>query len=339
MTTSKKTAAYEALSPQSPNIRWRIEIPGSLAHHFWIDHDEERLLVSDGWGIAYASLRLRAFSLDSGREVTSARFGNLIRALARSPSGNCFAMTDTKLFRLDRSTLVQIEKWDSRIPRYTNELLVGETFAYACNSGPTLHIVHIPTMAIKRRKLDTEMQIHPWDEQRFVIASGIGRIWIGDFDKDTIPRQIASTSRFCDTAMDEKGKLWLSFGKRSERSGSAVNAARPTPYLGCLDLHNPSEPNEIDLGHPFWQVFVSQNGQTISIIATSTEITEDGPRWRQTDAISFQTQSFRCTSWLRVPDGFEVQLISPEKGIGLATQPLDRPRGDPPMAELICFDL
>ncbi|SEB87462.1 hypothetical protein SAMN05519104_0294 [Rhizobiales bacterium GAS188] len=339
MAVPRKKATFAVSGPQTAIIRWRTSVPGRMAHRLWVHPDEDQVLVSDGWGVAFAALRLRVLRLDDGREVASTRLGNAVRALTRSLDGSWLAASDTKLFRLDGATLAPIEKWTSRIPRYADRLVAGGQFAHACNhSEPSLHAVNLATGAVKRRRLGSHMQIHPWNSENLVAACGDGRIWVGSFGLEAMPRQIASTPAFCDSALDGRGRLWLSLGMYEEKSGDIIGPATPTSCLACMDLLNSSVLDEVDLGLPFWQITASQTGKTISVIATSRIVVEGRTIWRRTDVASFQASDFRCISWVRVPDAFEVLLISPDKRIALAARSSDQSQSDPAAAELICFN-
>lgn len=40
-------------------------------HSLWLDLEKEGVLVSEGWGVAFAALRLWALELSDGREMAS----------------------------------------------------------------------------------------------------------------------------------------------------------------------------------------------------------------------------------------------------------------------------
>ena len=105
-------------------ILWRTSIAGVMGHSFWFDVPQQRLLMSDGFGVSFAALKLRALALDDGREVASTRLGNAARAMATGPDGSLLLATDKKLFRLACTDLSEQSKWTARIPSYSNHLLV-----------------------------------------------------------------------------------------------------------------------------------------------------------------------------------------------------------------------
>lgn len=107
-------------------------------------------MVSDGWGVAFSALRLREFDLNDGRELATARLGNAPRALALDADGSWLAATDTKLFRLDRSDLRLMNKWTSRVPKYSDNLIAGAGFVHTVNHASAgLHAINLTTGAVK----------------------------------------------------------------------------------------------------------------------------------------------------------------------------------------------
>lgn len=52
---------------------WRAKVPGAMGHVIATDAPTDTVLISDGWGIAYAALRLHRISLSTGNETASVR--------------------------------------------------------------------------------------------------------------------------------------------------------------------------------------------------------------------------------------------------------------------------
>ena len=77
-------------------ILWRTSIAGVMGHSFWFDVPQQRLLMSDGFGVSFAALKLRALALDDGREVASTKLGNAARVMAAGPDGSLLVATDKK---------------------------------------------------------------------------------------------------------------------------------------------------------------------------------------------------------------------------------------------------
>jgi hypothetical protein len=92
------------------------------------------LYVSDGWGVSYASLRFRRLDVLTGQETASFRSGTAVRCFALSRDRNeLIAATDSKLFRLDALALVERQRWDTRIPRYSNTMAIRGDLVVVAN--------------------------------------------------------------------------------------------------------------------------------------------------------------------------------------------------------------
>lgn len=317
--------------PTSPSTRWITTIPGLHGHAVFVDVPTSRVLVCDGWGVSFASLRLRALACDDGHELASVRLGNAVRALSVTPDGGLLAATDTKIFKLDRESLAETERWTSRIPRYTDELLVAGDFAHlATRSRAAVHAISLRDGATKRKEAGEFARFHALDEARFLIAAGAGRLSIAKAGLSGPLESIATTPPFCDSALDALGRAWLSLGAAREQIDErSVGPGAPTSRLAWLDLAHPSELKETDLGLPFWQLAVSRDGALLTVIGVTPA--PKGPP-RRTDVATFLTDDFEQVAWLRMPEGYQVLEVSPELGVGWAT----RQAGDA-SSELMCF--
>ncbi|MEY9977282.1 hypothetical protein ABH968_002228 [Lysinibacillus sp. RC79] len=60
--------------PADVSIRWARSDIRQSRHSSWLDLEKECVLVSDGWGVAFAALRLWALDLSNGREMAFSVF-------------------------------------------------------------------------------------------------------------------------------------------------------------------------------------------------------------------------------------------------------------------------
>jgi len=112
------------MSRQNPV--WSAAIPGDAeVAVLGVDPDATSVYVADGWGVAYAALRLRRLSLDTGEELATVRLGNSARCITFH-DGELLAATDTKVFRLVPKTLEIVGRWDKRVPRYTDTIVADD---------------------------------------------------------------------------------------------------------------------------------------------------------------------------------------------------------------------
>lgn len=316
--------------PAEASVLWRTVIPGLRAHGLWIDPDGDRVLVSDGWGVAFSALRLRALSLQDGHELASVRLGNAPRAMVLETSNTWLAATDTKLFRLDRTSLKVTTKWTTRVPRYSDDLVIGGGYVHAANhASPALHGIDLETGTAKRRLLDDDVRVHAVGD-RLIAICGDGGVWSAEFGLSTVPKRIAQAPPVCATATDRNGGLWLSLGQGLLREPNRVFRAEPTPWLGFVGDAAFDTLVSVDLGTPFWDFAVSSDASTVCVIGVF-------PNGEKNTVVSFRTSDYGCERWLRMPRGFEVQRVSPDSKRGFATKPLEHDEAS--AVELICFGL
>lgn len=316
--------------PTEASVLWRTVIPGLRAHRLWIDLDSDRVLISDGWGVAFSALRLRALSLRDGQELASVRLGNAPRALVLETQERWLAATDTTLFRLERTSLKVTTKWTTRVPRYSDDLVVGGGHIHTANhASPGLHCIDLETGTAKRRLLDGDVRVHAVGE-RLIAICGDGGIWSAEFGLPTGSKRNAQAPPVCATATDRNGGLWLSLGQGLLREPNRVSRAEPTPWLGFVGASAFNDLLSIDLGTPFWDFAVSADARVVCIIGAA-------PDGGKNSVVSFRTSDYGCEHWLKAPVGFEIQRVSPDKKLGFATKPLKHDEAS--AVELICFGL
>lgn len=115
-----------------------------------------------------------------------------------------------------------------------------------------------------------------------------------------------------------------------------VFRAEATSLLGFTNDPASGDLLSVDLGLPFREFAVSRDGAIVSIIGSPSRDEGDGAG-EQSDVASFATSNYACSSWVRVPNGFQVQLVSPDMKIGFATKPVERSTGSSNESELLCF--
>jgi hypothetical protein len=126
-------------------VRWTTTIPGVTDIRVAVDPDDESVYVSDGWGIAYASLRLRRLSLANGKELASVRLGDAVRCVAFSEhQSELVAATARMLFVLDRASLEVKERWRRRVPTVSDSLIRKGNLVLMANwLRPTLGLFNL----------------------------------------------------------------------------------------------------------------------------------------------------------------------------------------------------
>src|SRR5947208_11145345 len=143
-------------------VRWTTRIPGVTDIRVAVDPDDESVYVSDGWGIAYASLRLRRLSLANGKELASVRLGDAVRCVAFSEhQSELVAATARMLFVLDRASLEVKERWRRRVPTVSDSLIRKGNLVLMANwLRPTLALFDLGAGTARRIRVGEGMTLH-----------------------------------------------------------------------------------------------------------------------------------------------------------------------------------
>lgn len=140
-----------------PDKLWTVSLKhsiyGSMTPTF--DPATDSALICDGWGTAFASIRLRRIDLSSGAEAAATRLGNSARLAMFLPgSSEILAVLDNRLVAVDRVTLAPKKHWRSRVPRYADH---GSTDGYSTVlmnwMGPSLHVYDLDNESCRRKKV------------------------------------------------------------------------------------------------------------------------------------------------------------------------------------------
>jgi hypothetical protein len=200
-----------------------------------------------------------------------------------------------------------------------------------------LHAIHLTTGAVKRRVLDEDVQLHA-NDTGLIAVCGNGSLWRADYGLAAAPQRCAQLPALCDSALDQQGQLWLSLGQGRRREPNRVTWEEPTTRLGLFDLSAGNHLVEIELALPFWQLAVSSNGETVCVSGVASHELDGQVYRRRTDIASYRTSDYQWMSWLRVPEGFEVQSIWPDGNLAFATRMTEQD-SDSAQSELICFSI
>ena len=305
-------------------VRWRTAIPGFEAHTFTYDGDYDALHIGDGWGVAYASLRLRTLDMRSGHERASVRLGNQCRTVAwRDRDSPLLAATDTKLFLLDRTTLAEQKRWDRRVPRYTDQILWRDDVALLANwHAPSVAFFDLETGRARRLKLGGEHTLFPLAESHEVlVASRTARVlwrvpWGGGK-----PTRVAELPEYADVAFDGRRTLWLSLGRRDRP---------PTSGLAALEIDRPSVPARTSsLEFEFWQLACTDGA--LWVLEIEPPGTQPGllrPRAAKIHVLA--TPTLERLGAIAAPAGHTIRTMLPEAGAALASPiPPDPDRPSP----------
>lgn len=102
---------------------WRATVPGVDGHVVAVCSETESVYVSDGWQVPYPSSSLFRLHVRTGEQLAARRTRHQGVGAVTVASGSVWAATDSRLFELDRLSLEVHREWDSRLVRYTKQLV------------------------------------------------------------------------------------------------------------------------------------------------------------------------------------------------------------------------
>jgi hypothetical protein len=207
-----------------------------------VDAASESVLASDGWGVSYPALRFRRYDLRTGKEAAAVRLGNQARCWCRIDGGDLIAATDTKLFRLDGSTLVETKRWDQRIPRFLDTIVETEGFIVGVNwKEPSLSIIDITRGSVRRRPVGDYAVVFAAEPAPLVLGRGDGRLMRVDATTGKLS-QVSALPQVLSAALGESGDgLWAIVGRPAVESANSIAPGPPTTDLRFFALDGTGE--------------------------------------------------------------------------------------------------
>jgi hypothetical protein len=231
--------------PLRATPRWTTEAPGIAAVLWWIDGASGSAFLSDGFPAAWAHLELRRFDLATGIELGHIRTGSKVRCFAFLPGGDeLIAATDTRLLRLEATSLAERQRWETRIPRFSDYLVVvngGGGVAVANFVRPTVAIVDLGSGSVRRRSVMPRMHLLPLGERLLAVgANEPGGILTVD-PRSAGASRLADAPPAIDVAVDPDGTaVWSTVGVRDRISSKAYGPGQPTAELRRQALDSPA---------------------------------------------------------------------------------------------------
>jgi hypothetical protein len=308
-------------------LRWTINVCGFGAQTFVIREETKDLYLADGWGTAYAAIRLRRLDLETGREQSSVRLGNQARCIAFAQTGReLIAATDTKLFLLDGATLGERQRWDRRVPRYPNQILWrGHQLVMGGWLRPALSIFDLNTERIRRVSTGRWPLLLDDPKGALVASAGSGTVDCLELP-DVRLHRIIDAPRFISCALDRSSnRLWMIPGTRVILTADSIGPGPPASVIREYGLDHSEDIVEHRIPVPCHEVRV-----------------ESGEVWAHPFPPQLPSHvtvlSRGTTAKVTLPDGHTVVAISPKLRVVLAHHDADY-RTDPPRSLLSCFSL
>jgi hypothetical protein len=227
-------------SPLGEEPLWAASVPGFTAHFLRIHGPSSSLFLSDGWGVTFASLRFRRYDLRTGQEVAGIRTGTAVRCIAVLPGETeIVAASDSKLFRLELRSLTELERWDKRIPRYSDSIAVLAGQAVVANwRRPGVGIVDLASGSVRRRSSPglTKVIARQGGDPLLLGGDKGGGLWSIEPRAGTVTALVTSPPAI-DAVVDPRGDgIWMTVGIRATYTESSSGPGRSTRQLRRYSL-------------------------------------------------------------------------------------------------------
>jgi hypothetical protein len=314
---------------------WTRTVPGHAAHVIVPDPETGSVYVSDGWGVEYAAIRFHRFDGQMGGEAASIRTGTSVRCFRLlKRTGDLLAATDNKLLRLDAMSLVEGQRWDARIPRYTNTMAVrGRHAVLADWLNPKVGLVDLTTGRVRRRQAPAMTLVLDGPGDPLLIggkSGGVVRIDASTGDEQSI----LDTPPALDAALsDDGGVLWLLDGVRAVVTTGPTTATtklgHPSRTLRRYRLDASEAPASFTL--PFG-VRAVVPGRTQLWIHDGQRNTSDT---QHVAVVAFPVDENEARVWT-ASSGHSIAAVDPDSRLVFT---ISNRRHDPDAAELTCTQI
>jgi hypothetical protein len=314
------------------SVRWSVKIPGRAAVRILgTDPECTSVYVADGWGVAYAALRLRRLDLATGEQLAAARLGNAARCITFYED-EVLAATDTKVFRLEPKSLETLGRWDSRVPRYADALIAWEGKLLMANwSAATVSLVELDSWTVRRLVIGDYPQLVPTDGPELLAYSrGEGNVFRIDLaDERPRAQPIISPGAGHAAAYDEHNKwLWILGGVPThETITGAITPIMdtfedfpPATSVVAYDMDSSDRVRESSLRSPATMLAVSSSRRELWALGERLEI--------------YDLASFEHLTTADLPQVESLPVLFPEAGVAFGTAP-----GTDEESELICVQI
>jgi hypothetical protein len=226
--------------------------------------DETKFYFSDGFGSSYSLMKLRQFSFENGEELNSCSIKNSVRCLYFNPDKkNIFAVSDSKIFQINRTDLSIIKKFEKGIQKYSDYVSSNDKDSLLImnfNSDFLFIYNYIQEKGIKK-KLKTCRGIFKQNENIFLVfCSKIGSIQQFDIATNKA-KEILKTDLFYNVFKSKSENFYLHLGKLIEATPTTQERIIPTNKINVYsNLHLATE---IEFDFNFEKMIISETEEKI----------------------------------------------------------------------------
>lgn len=276
--------------------------------------DKNRFYLSDGWGSAFPSIKLRQLSFSDGKELNSVSIKNIVRCLYFNSDGrNMFAVSDNKIFQIDRINLSIIKKFDKGIQRYSDYissnnkdslLLMNYNSDYLCVYN------YLTEKGIKKKLKSCKGIIQGETPDTFLIFCPKTGTVLKYYLMENKLEEIIRTDIYYSTWKGNSGTFYFHLGKIVEATSNTHEHIVPTNKIITISANQPNLTNEIILDAEYRKFWISENEELMYL---------NNVNFMKRNQISiYSLKEKRIIDTLNINKGEQIIELFDDKGVALS---------------------
>lgn len=228
--------------------------------------DNTKFYISDGWGSSYPSMKLRQLSFEDGKELKTVAVKNTVRCLYFNPDKtNIFAVSDTKIFQINRTDFSITNKFEKGIQKYSDYISSNDkdTLLMMNFNADFLFVYNYKSEKGTKKKLKTCRGIFKESDNIFLIfCAATGSIQRYDLQANKL-KEIVKTEIFYKANKSKTDKFYLHLGKVIEATSDTHEHIAPINQIDIYDITDLTKKVEIKLNFQFERFIVSDNEEIL----------------------------------------------------------------------------
>jgi WD40 repeat protein len=235
--------------------------------------DNTKFYISDGWGSSYPTMKLRQLSCENGDEIKTVHIKNSVRCLYFNPDQtNLFAVSDNKIFQINRTDFSVIKRFDKGIQKYCRYISSNDkdTLLLMNFGSDFLFVYNYKTGTGTKKKVKTCTGIFKESEYLYLICSGrTGTLQHYNLQTSEL-KEILKTEIFCMAHKGKSGKIYLQRGKLIEATSTTHERVEPQRMIDIYDATYATKRIQIKFNFHFDTFVVSENEETVYLVLCNT---------------------------------------------------------------------
>ena len=253
----------------NPKKLWTIELKNEIFGGLvpTLDpFDNTKFYLSDGWGSAYPSIKLRQFSLQDGKELNAVSVKNLVRCLYFNvDQKSLFVILDSKILHINKIDFSIIKKFEKGIPKYSDYVSSNDqdTLLLMNTYADFLSVYNYKSEKVTKKKLKTCKGIFKENDDKYLIfCPKIGSVCQYDLSRNTL-NHILQTDIFYQAYNGTSDKFYFHVGKIVKSTSSTHEKIEPTHQINIYLKSDLTKKSELKFDFSFEKFIVSKDEEKI----------------------------------------------------------------------------